>query len=212
MIFDCDGVLVNSEPISNRVLAQALGGVGLSITTEDSIREFMGRDRRHMEARAAELLGRPLPHGFYDGYAATRDAAFEHELRAVEGIATAVDAIGASGAATCVASSAGHAKLRLTLGMTGLYNRFEGRIFSATEVAHGKPAPDLFLHAAARMRFEPHDCVVVEDAPAGVTAGVAAGMRVLGYAALTAPQLLADAGTDATFADMAQLPELVAGG
>jgi HAD superfamily hydrolase (TIGR01509 family) len=206
-IFDCDGILVDSEVISNQVLADALTRLGLPTTIEDSLREYLGRSRTHVETRSAERLGRPLPEGFYEQYALARDAAFEGELQAVEGIAAALDELEAAGIATCVASSGDHGKMRLTLGMTGLYERFDGRIFSATEVEHGKPAPDLFLHAAARMGFAPADCVVVEDAPAGVAAGRAAGMRVLAYGGLTDPALLSDA--DVVFGSMARLPELV---
>jgi HAD superfamily hydrolase (TIGR01509 family) len=210
VIFDCDGVLVDSEPLSNQVLAEAFTRIGVPMTTEESIHHFMGRSRTHLEARGAELYGRPLPEGFYESYAAARDAAFQRELEAVEGIRDAVDALHAAGVATCVASSGTHAKMRLTLGMTGLWERFEGRIFAAAEVQHGKPAPDLFLHAARTMGFAPADCTVVEDAPAGVAAGRAAGMRVLAYAAMTDPALLTDA--DVVFTAMAELPGLVLGG
>jgi HAD superfamily hydrolase (TIGR01509 family) len=209
VIFDCDGVLVDSELVSNRVLAEAFTAIGLPMTVAESMHHFLGRSRRHLEARAAELLRRPLPAGFYEDYAAARDAAFERELRAVPGVRDAVDALHAAGAGTCVASSGSHAKMRLTLGMTGLWERFEGRIFSATEVAHGKPAPDLFLHAAAEMGHTPDACVVVEDAPAGVQAARAAGMRVLAYAGSADPALLD--GADAVFGAMAELPALVLG-
>ena len=107
-----------------------------------------------------------------------------------------------------MASSGSHEKIRTSLGTTGLLARFDGRIFSATDVEHGKPAPDLFLHAAASMGFAPADCVVVEDAPAGVAAGRAAGMRVLGYAALTPAAALEGA---RVFGSMAELPGLLNG-
>jgi HAD superfamily hydrolase (TIGR01509 family) len=196
VIFDCDGVLVDSEPLSNRALSETLAEYGLELTVEQTMAEFMGRDRRHLHARAAELLGRSLPESFDAEYDERRDALFHAHLRPVDGIAEALDAIAHP---TCVASSADHAKLRLTLGLTGLYERFEGRIFSAFDVERGKPAPDLFLHAAEQMRFEPADCTVIEDAPAGVAAARAAGMRVLGYGV--------DA--DLTFADMCALPALL---
>lgn len=210
VIFDCDGVLVDSELPSNRVLAEAFTAIGYPMTIEESIHHFMGRSAKHLLQRGEELLGRPLPDGFYEQYAARRDAAFETELEAVAGVAEAVDALHAAGVRTCVASSGPHTKMRLTLGMTGLWDRFEGHIYSATEVEHGKPAPDLFLHAARCEGIEPEECVVVEDAPAGVAAGKAAGMRVLGYAGLTDPALLADA--DVVFASMHELPTLALGG
>jgi HAD superfamily hydrolase (TIGR01509 family) len=207
VIFDCDGVLVDSEPISNRTLAEAFSAAGLPMTTAESVHHFLGRNADHVHTRGAELFGGPLPEGFYDRYAAARDAAFERELQAVAGVADAVDALHAAGLATCVASSGSHDKMRRTLGLTGLWERFEGRIFSAAEVEHGKPAPDLFLHAARVIGFDPPDCVVVEDAPAGVAAARAAGMRVLAYAGTMEPEQLAEA--DEVFDEMAQLPGLV---
>ncbi len=199
VIFDCDGVLVDSETLSNAALSEALGELGVHLTVSETMEQFMGRSRAHMLARTEELLAAPVPAGFAEGYDARRDAAFERELKAVPGIAEALDAVEAAGHETCVASSGEHAKMRFTLGMSGLYERFDGRIFSATEVEHGKPAPDLFEHAARRMGFAPADCVVVEDAPAGVEAARAAGMRVLG---LGVPG-------DATFSAMADLPGLL---
>ena len=201
VIFDCAGVLVDSEAISNRALSEALAELGLHLTVEETMAEFMGRSREHMLTRTAQLLGAPVPAGFAEAYDSVRDAALWRELEPVAGIEEALDALDEAGVATCVASSGEHEKMRLTLGLTGLYDRFEGRIFSASEVARGKPAPDLFLHAAARMGFEPPDCVVVEDSTAGVEAGRAAGMRVLGFGE--------DLYGDVVFTDMAELPELL---
>ena len=178
VIFDCDGVLVDSEPLGNAALRASLAEVGVVLTLEETMAEFMGRDGRHLQTRATELLGAPLPEGFMASYRARRDAAMRAELRAVPGIEQALDAIEHP---TCVASSSSHRGLRLSLGVTGLYERFEGRIFSAEDVARGKPAPDLFLHAASSMGFAPADCVVIEDSAPGVAAGRAARMRVLHY-------------------------------
>ncbi len=201
VIFDCDGVLVDSEPLANAALSEALAELGLRLSVEETMEHFMGRSRAHMLARTAQLLGRPVPVSFAEDFATARDAAFWRELEPVEGIEEALDALDAAGFATCVASSGDHAKMRLTLALTRLYGRFEGRIFSATEVAQGKPAPDLFLHAAAQMGFEPEDCVVVEDSPAGVEAGRAAGMRVLGFGE--------ELDADLVFTTMADLPTLL---
>ena len=200
VIFDCDGVLVDSEPLSNTALSEALHAIGLPLSVPETTAEFKGRAWRTCEARVAELLGRPAPPELHADYVFRRDASFRASLRAVAGVEAALDAIPHP---TCVASSGDHEKMRLTLGMTGLLARFEGRIFSATEVEHGKPAPDLFLHAARRMGFAPADCVVVEDSEVGITAARAAGMRVLGYGV---------SGGDAVFGDMADLPRLLAGG
>jgi HAD superfamily hydrolase (TIGR01509 family) len=212
VIFDCDGVLVDSEPISNRVLAELLTQEGLPMTAEESVEAFMGRSWKTVAAWA-EAHGAPLPEGFRRRYLDAMFAVFEAELKPVPGVVAALDAISLP---NCVASSASIEKMRFTLGHTGLWDRFEGRIFSATEVAHGKPAPDLFLHAAGSMGWEPADCAVVEDSPAGVEAGLSAGMTVFGYAGATPPSWLtqptSSAGTgDAlrVFTDMAELPGLL---
>ena len=198
VIFDCDGVLVDSEPLSNRALSEALREIGLPLSVEQTTAAFKGRSWRSVEAHVAELLGGGVPPSLHPDYVARRDAAFRAGLRAVPGVEAALDAL--DGTPACVASSGDHNKMRLTLGMTGLLERFEGRIFSATEVEHGKPAPDLFLHAARSMGVAPRDCVVVEDSPVGVEAARAAGMRVLGFGI---------DGGDARFDDMRELPRLL---
>ena len=207
VIFDCDGVLVDSEPISNRILAERLTAIGLPTTTDDAIRDYMGRswktDQEIIEAR----LGRPLPEGWVHAYHAEVIAAFATELRPVDGIAAALDAIETP---WCVASSSAHPRIRAALSACGLLERFEGRIFSATDVEHGKPAPDLFLHAARACGAAPERCAVVEDAPPGAAAGRRAGMDVFGYAGLTAPELLAAEGA-CVFTSMAELPALLNG-
>ena len=205
MIFDCDGVLVDSERSSNRVLAEVLTELGVPMSAAESRGHFLGKAWATNLVTIERLLGSPPPADLGDRYRRARDAAFRAGLRPVEGIEDALDRIALP---SCVASSGDHAKMALTLGMTGLLARFEGRIFSATEVAHGKPAPDLFLHAAARMGFAPATTVVVEDSPAGVEAGRAAGMRVLAYAADgDAAELEARGGEP--FGAMAELPALL---
>ena len=207
VIFDCDGVLVDSEPLSNRILAELLTAEGLPTTADDSIRLFMGRSWASVAALVEQRLGHPLPGGFSARYLDTLFEAFERELEPVAGVTDALDAIALP---TCVASSGSHERIRTALRATGLLDRFDGRIFSATDVEHGKPAPDLFLHAATRMVFEPSRCVVVEDSPAGVQAARAAGMPVLGYAGRTDAAQLSREGARA-FGDMRALPALLAG-
>ena len=207
VIFDCDGVLVDSEPLSNRILAERLTAIGLPTTTEQSIRDYMGRSWKTDQEIIEGRLGRPLPDGWVEEYHAEVIAAFETELEPVAGIAEALDAIDLP---WCVASSSDHPRIRAALGACGLLERFDGRIFSSTDVEHGKPAPDLFLHAARECAAEPARCVVVEDAPPGAEAGRRAGMDVLGYAGLTAPELLA-AECARVFASMDQLPALLNG-
>jgi HAD superfamily hydrolase (TIGR01509 family) len=195
-------VLVDSEAISNRVLAGLLTEFGLPLTAEQSVEQFMGRSWKTVLAWA-EAQGSPLPEGFRRRYLDAMFADFERELQPVPGVVAALDAITLP---SCVASSASLEKMRFTLGHTGLWDRFEGRIFSATEVEHGKPAPDLFLHAARSMGWQPGECAVVEDSPAGVEAALRAGMTVFGYAGRTPPARLDGA---RVFGDMAELPGLL---
>src|SRR3954452_15322800 len=140
VIFDCDGVHVDSEPISNRILAERLTAIGLPTTMEDSIRDYMGRSWKSDQELIERRLGRPLPDGWVDAYHAEVLEAFERELQPVDGIAAALDAIELP---SCVASSSTHPRIRAALRATGLLDRFEGRIFSSIDVDHGKPAPDL---------------------------------------------------------------------
>jgi HAD superfamily hydrolase (TIGR01509 family) len=149
-----------------------------------------------------------LPPGWEKQFEPLYRRAFEAELAPVEGVVQALDRIRLP---SCVASSGTHDYLRYTLGLTGLYERFEGRIFSAEEVASGKPAPDLFLHAAERMAAEPAGCVVVEDSRAGVQAARAAGMRVLAFAGGLTPVELLDGPDTVMFDDMRELPGLLDG-
>jgi HAD superfamily hydrolase (TIGR01509 family) len=205
VIFDCDGVLVDSDRISLRIQAERISALGLETSFDDCVRDFLGLGMPRTLEILVERLGRPLPEGWVDELEASVEAAFRAELQAVPGVVEALDEIRFP---ACIASSGSHEKMRLTLELTGLHDRFAGRIYSADEVEHGKPAPDLFLHAAATMGFAPADCVVVEDSPFGVDAAKAADMRALGFSALTPPQRLQAA--DAVFAVMADLPGLVA--
>jgi HAD superfamily hydrolase (TIGR01509 family) len=154
-----------------------------------------------------EHLGGQLPEGWSARLGERKREAFEIELRAVDGVVEALDRIPI---ATCVASSGTHESLRLTLSLTGLYERFEGRIFSATDVRRGKPAPDLFLHAAQRMGVDPAACAVVEDSPFGIQAAKAAGMRAFAYAGGLIPAERLRAPGIVVFEDMRALPELLA--
>jgi HAD superfamily hydrolase (TIGR01509 family) len=206
VIFDCDGVLLDSERLAVKVEVELLAELGWPLTEAEIIERFMGRSDASMYAEIEAHIGRPLPDN-WAGYAASHyRAAFEAELTPVEGIVEALEEISIP---SCVASSSTHEKLEHSLRLVGLYDRFEGRIFSATEVAHGKPAPDLFLHAAQAMGVPPPGCVVIEDSRYGVEAARAAGMRVVGFAGgLTPAQALAGPGT-IVFDDMRDLPELL---
>jgi HAD superfamily hydrolase (TIGR01509 family) len=206
VIFDCDGVLVDSERITNHVFAEMLGGLGLQFTLDEMFATFMGRSMPDCLQIIETRLGRPVHDGFEAEYSQRSQAILAREVEPIDGIVSALESIDIP---SCVASSAGHAKMQTTLGRTGLLERFEGRIFSAREVARGKPHPDVFLHAAEQMGAEPERCAVVEDSVNGVLAGVAARMTVFGYAQLAATDVLADAGA-IVFRDMARLPELLA--
>jgi HAD superfamily hydrolase (TIGR01509 family) len=208
VIFDCDGVLVDSERIAVRVDAVVLERLGWVLTEEEIIDRFVGRSEAYMVGEIETAIGRPLPAGWDAEFAPLYRAALEAELTPVDGITEALDAIAAP---TCVASSSTHERLRFTLGLTGLLDRFDGRIFSATDVANGKPAPDLFLHAAATLGVEPARCAVVEDSRYGVEAARAAGMRAFGYAGgVTSAARLEGPGT-VIFGDMRELPDLLRG-
>jgi len=209
VIFDCDGVLVDSERITNQVFADLLGELGLAFTLEDMFEHFLGHSMVDCLDKVSTLLGRPPPADFEAMYRARSKLALETQLRAVPGIEEALAQITIP---DCVASNGPTHKMRLTLGLTGLLPRFEGRLFSSEDVARPKPAPDLFLHAARRYGVEPGDCVVVEDTPTGVAAAVAAGMTVLGYAALTPGHRLRAAGAHHLFDRMSDLPRLVCSG
>ena len=209
VIFDCDGVLVDSERIAVRVEAEFLGELGWPLTEAEVVERFMGLTAEYMDEAIGAQLGSRLPQDWKDQFHRRYREAFAAELVPVDGVLEALDQITTP---TCVASSGSHDKLRFTLGHTGLYERFEGRIFSGYEVANGKPAPDLFLHAAARMGVEPARCAVIEDSRPGILAARAAGMPAFGYAGgLTPPHRLEGEGT-VVFTDMRDLPRLLAGG
>ncbi len=207
VIFDCDGVLVDSEPIAVRVDAGILARLGMPLSEAEIVERFVGRSSSVMRAAVEEHLGRRLPSDWDAEFHPLYDAAFEAELEPVPGIEGALDEITL---ATCVASSSQPDSLRHKLELTGLYDRFAGRIFSASEVRHGKPAPDLFLLAAERMGVSPEACAVVEDSRFGVEAARAAGMDVFAYAGGVTPAAMLEGERTTVFGDMRRLPALLA--
>ena len=212
VIFDCDGVLVDSEPISNAVLARLLGEEGLQLSVAQARRAYQGLTLAQVQSSAEHTLGRPLPAGWLARYERERLDAFRDGLTAVDGARECVQRVRAAGLRVCVASQGSLAKTRSSLQMTALIDLFEaGALFSAESVARGKPEPDLFLHAARMMGSAPAACVVVEDTPSGVRAAVAAGMPVHGYAADSDERALADAGAR-TLHSLAELPGRLLGG
>jgi HAD superfamily hydrolase (TIGR01509 family) len=209
VIFDCDGVLVDSEVISNRVLATMLSEQGLPTTLAQARREYQGLLLDDVLARAEAKLGRSLPTDWLGRYEAERAEAFHRELEPVAGASRTVEHLRAAGLQVCVASQGKLAKTRLSLALTGLDHLFPERVrFSAHSVANGKPAPDLFLYAAAAMGVEPASCAVVEDSPSGVTAAVSAGMRAIGYTADSDAEALREAGAEA-LRSLDELPRML---
>ncbi|MBM7787489.1 HAD family hydrolase [Tenggerimyces flavus] len=204
VIWDNDGVLVDSEPIANRILAELLTESGWPTTYEDSLREYMGGSMKLVREVVEPKLGRPLPADLEDRYHEQLFLRMRTELLAVEGVREALDELDLP---VCVASSGAHARIELALKKTGLYEKFAGHIFSADDVERGKPNPDLFLHAAREMGVAPEHCVVVEDSPLGVTAARAAGMKVIGYAGMTPAERLKDA--DVVITAMSQLTQQI---
>jgi HAD superfamily hydrolase (TIGR01509 family) len=209
VIFDNDGVLVDSEPIANRLLAEYLTELGFPTTIEDSYRDFMGAAAHAVHDVVAErFAGATLPPTFDEDFHARVFAAFQRQLTPVAGAAELLRLVRAAGIPYCVASSAHHEWIRTAHRKTGLDVFFgDAQLFSAQDVGRGKPAPDLFLHAARQMGVEPGRCVVLEDSPLGVQAANAAGMDVFGYAALTPKERLAAA--TGLFDDLSAVPQLL---
>jgi HAD superfamily hydrolase (TIGR01509 family) len=212
LIFDCDGVLIDSELIGCRIEAEELTRAGLRITLEEILERFTGVTSKETFGTLEREQGQRLPADFAQRVGAAIRVAFERELAAIAGIHAALERIELP---VCVASSSSPARLEHSLKVVRLFERFTPHIFSAQAVGRGKPAPDLFLHAAARMATPPARCLVIEDSIPGVQAGIAAGMRVLGFTGGShcAPghaERLRDAGAEQTFADMTLLPNLLA--
>ncbi|NOJ39632.1 HAD family hydrolase [Bradyrhizobium australiense] len=212
VIFDCDGVLVDSEVISCRAHAQTLTRHGYPITSEQVFHRFLGRSTRQANIEIEAELGRALPDDFHLQLQDELYRTFEADLEAVPHIHAALDAIAQP---ICVASSGSHSRMRISLGRTKLYDRFAPNIFSASQVSNGKPAPDLFLFAAEQMHVAPERCIVIEDSVPGVMGGCAAGMTVLGFHGGSHcrqgyGEKLHDAGAAVIFDDMRRLPDLIA--
>ncbi len=198
VIFDCDGVLVDSERISNGVWAGLLTSIGLPMTMEQSLSIFMGNSMTRCVEITAEMLGHQPPDDLLPRFFADVTVALERDLEPVEGIVPLLDALDAAGIPFGVASNGEHEKMHTTLGKTGLLARFNGRRFSSVDVGKPKPAPDLFLHAARTLGFDPARTIVIEDSPLGVQGARSAGMTVIGYCDLVPAARLREAGAQAT--------------
>lgn len=209
VLFDCDGVLVDSERLAVAVEVGVLDDLGWQITPEEIVERFLGISDADYIAQIERHLGITLPDTWLAEMEPRYREAFEHELCPVPGVERAIDVIEAAGVLTAVASSGTHEKMEFTLGITGLSKRFSGRIFSAVEVAHGKPAPDLFLHAAASLGVDPRKCAVVEDSVPGVEAAQAAGMWPIAYSGGLVPAERLHRPGITVINDMAALPALI---
>jgi HAD superfamily hydrolase (TIGR01509 family) len=206
VIFDCDGVLVDSERITNTVFCAMLNELGLPVSLPDMFEKFVGLSMPQCLDLITELLGRAPPDDFVPELRHRAEAALRSDINPIAGVSEVLKELRVP---YCVASSGEHEKIRLTLGTTGLLRSFENRIFSVTDVANPKPAPDVFLFAARTLGVDPAACAVVEDTPTGVRAGVAAGMRVFGFSANTPQHRLREAGAHHVFSDMRQLTGLL---
>lgn len=207
-IFDCDGVLVDSEGLTHRVLIDALRELGIDLELEQAIGLFMGNTLQQNVALIEQLLGRALPDGFFPQWREQLYETFRSEpVRAVPGIEDVLDCLTIP---VCVVSNGPLRKIETTLGVTGLLERFEGRVYSSESGLPGKPAPDLFLAAARDFNADPARIFVVEDSPKGVAGAVAAGMSVFGYAGADYcdPDALEQAGAQ-VFTAMSELPGLL---
>ncbi|ADG17833.1 HAD family hydrolase [Paraburkholderia atlantica] len=216
VLFDCDGVLVDSEPITNRVLAEMLGELGWHLSVEETMRIFVGK----MVKDEAELIeahtGFALTAEWLAQFRARRNVALDNELRAIDGASFAVRALHQTlNGRIAVASGADRIKIELQLVKAGLLDCFDGRIFSGHEMPRSKPFPDVYLAAAAALGVEPARCAVIEDTVTGATAGVAAGATVFGYCPThlghSSATALHGAGAVHVFREMAELPALLAG-
>jgi HAD superfamily hydrolase (TIGR01509 family) len=210
-LFDCDGVLVDSETITNQVIANTLNAYGASVTIEQAMDAFLGRSLRESADVVARLIGKQPPESFFTDFLQERDAALAQRVEAVPGVAAVVAALQAAEHRFAVASGADVHKMGITLGRTQLLHAFEGRMFGSDHVKHSKPAPDVYLFAAKALGVDPRRCAVVEDTPTGTRAGVAAGATVFAYAgaAHSDANALLQAGARAVFSDMAALPHLL---
>ena len=206
VIFDCDGVLVDSERITNQIFCTMLNEIGLAVTLDDMFERFVGHSMQQCIEIITELHGAPPPDSFVPQLRLRATVALKEYIQPIPGVAEALKALSIP---YCVASSGEHQKIRLTLGATGLLGHFEGKIFSVADVQRPKPAPDVFLFAAERLGVYPSRCAVVEDTPTGVRAAVAAGMYVFGFSANTPEHRLKEAGAHEVLSEMLLFPQLL---
>lgn len=208
VIFDCDGVLVDSEVIALEIDHQMLAEIGWPLTKDQIIAAFLGKSDKYFVETVEAELGISLPENWASETTRRYREAFHESLKPVAGIEEALSLILID---KCVASSGTHEKMNFTLGLTGLLDHFDSKLFSSTQVSRGKPHPDLFLFAADQMGWQSSNCVVVEDSDAGVQAALAAGMKVVAYAGGFLDHQGWDNANVKVIDSMLQLPAVVSG-
>ena len=209
VLFDCDGVLVDSEPITLRVMTASFNAIGFPLSYEQVVQRFLGKSLPEEIPAIEAELGRPLPSDFVARFRADRNVALEREIVAIPGVADLIYKLQSLDIPFAVASGADCAKMRITLGKTGLLPYFEDVMVGSDMVAHTKPAPDVYLKAAQILNVDPRRCIVIEDTPTGTHAGLAAGAKVYGFSRFTDAQLLLAAGVTSVFREMAELSNLL---
>jgi HAD superfamily hydrolase (TIGR01509 family) len=206
VIFDCDGVLVDSELIVNQVFLEELNKAGVPIKLNTLLNEFVGHSLDQCLNLIKKKYGFSLGHDFLTRYKVRRDLALESRVKAIEGVENLIQKLKLP---YCVASNSEASKVRKMLTLTGLIGYFDGKIFSAADMGKPKPAPDVYLQVASEFSIKSRVCLVIEDTPTGVRAGVAAGMKVFGYSALTPEKSLIEAGASQIFHSMTELQQVM---
>ena len=205
IIFDCDGTLVDSEPLTNKVIAEMAGELGIIMTWEEATKLWGGKTIDAVVYGMKEMSGNDLPDDWVPRLVQNVSNAYKHDLVPMDGISEVLDSLTIP---TCVASNGRPGHVENSLKITGLYKYFKDKVYTASEVAHPKPAPDLFLYAVDKMDFPKEECVVIEDSIPGVTAAVRAGIRVLGLVKMSSEKELEEAGAE-PFTNMRELPKLL---
>ena len=205
VIFDCDGVLVDSEAIGNRFISEALTLAGIPISAEGALSQFLGGKLTQIKEDAEKQLGFSLPSNWVDEIYKKQFSEFRKNLKSIDGIEDVLDVLERINIPICVGSNGPLNKMEVSLGVTKLRDRFLGRIFSADQVKKPKPAPDLYLYCADRMGVPPQYCLVIEDSPRGASAGVAAGMSVFGYSGGEYNSALKEVGCTKVFDTMQEI-------
>lgn len=206
MLFDCDGVLVDSEPILNRIFAETLTEAGFPITYAEVTQKFIGKSLKTCLEMIETSYNKPLPKNFMELCKEREIVPLQQELKPVPGISEILEQMTLP---KCVVSNSSHSHIQMVLKLTGLLHQFDGKIYSANDVSRPKPFPDVYLYAAEQMKTHPEDCAVIEDSVPGVQAASAAGMTVFGYADHSDGTALFEAGATIVFNDMRQLAQLL---